>query len=140
MSPNLITLDTSFDLEDFDPLNSNAKMLPSIQQQRPPSQVAHDLASTMFAASASRPTPTNNAHQPISNYHHYNPVYPMNQGGMAAAPPQALPRRIEIDAETDLLRQYGLLSLLDVSSSAMAQQANGSAAPPSSRKDWTDFD
>lgn len=109
MSPNLITLDTSFELEDFDPLNQNAKSIPPIIPR---------TANT------------------------YNPVYPNTfHGAMAAAPPQALPRRKEIDAESELLQQYGLLSLLDSSSSSTTKQhtSNGSATR-SSRKDWTEFD
>lgn len=121
MSPNLIQLDTSFEIEDFDPLNQNAKTIPTIIS-RTPAQKSQELVSAI----------TSNT---------YNPVYPNTfHGAMAAAPPQALPRRREIDAESELLQQYGLLSLLDSSSSTTKQpQANGSA-PRSYRKDWTEFD
>lgn len=121
MSPNLITLDTSFEIEDFDPLNQNAKSIPTMISRPPmPFKVHDNLASVM----------TNT----------YNPVYPTTfHGAMAAAPPQALPKRKEIDAESELLKQYGLLSLLDSSTSKNQHHTlNGNTTR--SRKDWTEFD
>lgn len=121
MSPNLITLDTSFEIEDFDPLNQNAKVLPPLVTR--PAQTANNPTFSMTST--------------------YNPVYPTTyHGAMAAsAPPQALPRRKEIDAESELLQQYGLLSLLDSSSSSTKQHyASNGTSIRSSRKDWTEFE
>lgn len=121
-SPNLIKFDKSFELEDFDPLNENAKTIPPLMPRPSPRNV-HDLASSMTSS--------------------YSPVYPNTyHGAMAAAPPQALPRRKEIDAESELLQQYGLLSLLDSSSSSSKMQnhtTNGNATR-TNRNNWMEFD
>lgn len=159
---NLIQLDsanTSFELEDFDPLNKNARQIPRAKKQPP----ALPIIQPAFAA---LPAPAFS-----------NPVYPFHVPNQQAS----LATTAKVDDDIELLRKYGLdrfhlndsnqkyfscSSSLDSSSASSAigninvnrssdqfytpingnagnrlQHVNGSASSIASKKDpWTTFD
>lgn len=166
VSDNLIQLDsanTSFELEDFDPLNKNAKQLPNVAKP-PPVPIAKPAFASVPA--------------PILVQAFSNPVYPFH----VPTAQQSLAAAAKADEDVELLRKYGLdrfhlndssqkyfscNSSLDLSSSSSAMgnlnvsrpkdpffpkpvngnaggqlnHMNGSAHSIASKKDpWTTFD
>lgn len=88
---NLIQLDsnTSFDLEDFDPLNRNAKRIPTVSVQKP-----------FPLPSAAPGTSSSSRVQAFSN-----PVYPYYLPGQQQPSHSAATKT---DDDVELLRKYGL--------------------------------
>ncbi|XP_037046694.1 DENN domain-containing protein 1A isoform X3 [Bradysia coprophila] len=123
-TPNLINLEanTSFELEDFDPLNKNAKPMP------PPK--------TALVASSSQSlnrVPLPGLANPM--YPYYTPQRQM---------PLKKPQNRTNDDDVELLRKYGLdqFSLVDDCNmgASGSSQSNGSMRNSSDRNNWTVFD
>ncbi|KAG4066981.1 hypothetical protein HA402_007729 [Bradysia odoriphaga] len=123
-TPNLINLEanTSFELEDFDPLNKNAKPMP------PPK--------TALVASSSQSlnrVPLPGLANPM--YPYYTPQRQM---------PLKKPQNSTNDDDVELLRKYGLdqFSLVDDCNmgASGSSQSNGSMRNSSDRNNWTVFD
>lgn len=103
-SANLIELDSSLTLEvdDFDPLNQNARRMPPVQKSR--SAVLASVPSTI---------PSPNAYHRVAAFS--NPVYPYHQlpvgqqKGLVqqSTTPSPVPSNYKED-ENELLRKYGL--------------------------------
>lgn len=132
-TPNLIQLEsnTSFDLEDFDPLNQNARQIPPIAATR--------ILNAPITAGKSSMSPSNMTST-------YRPVYssylaPKHQ--QSQVPPTAPPRRRETEDDVELLRKYGLdqFSLTD-GAAGSSNSHNSSSTPRSSRDrtNWTVFE
>lgn len=127
-------LDTSFEVADFDPLNQNAKKLPSFVTGFKPS--IHLTCGP--SATNSDPTP---------NYNTYTPVYPTLTSVPANHPKQASFEATDTDVE--LLRKYGLdkFSLageISIDASKIERPCTSATAiqtkTHSTRSKWTDFD
>lgn len=88
MSNNLIELDTSLDLEDFDPLNQNAKPIPRQPQRLVTPTLG--LNEKQMSASMNRPIAFS------------NPVYPFH------LPQQLSSQAVRSEDDVELLRKYGL--------------------------------
>lgn len=144
ISPNLITLDTSFEVEDFDPLNQNAKALPAAPVRSPPVLplpfAASGQTSSMSAAGVNHATTS------------YRPVYPTTTAGMMPISAvcagrqmqQQLRSRQENEADYELLRKYGLdkfsLSSGGAAGNAGSQVAEASIPSTARQRNWTDFE
>lgn len=90
VSDNLIQLDsanTSFELDDFDPLNKNAKQIP-----KPAKPLPVPIGQSVFTA------------VPIRLSAFSNPVYPFH----VPAQPSLTAATTKIDEDVELLRKYGL--------------------------------
>lgn len=128
-TPNLINLETntSFELEDFDPLNKNAKPIP-------PPKTALVASSSQSLNRIALPGLTN----PM--YPYYTPQHQMQL---------KKPQSHTNDDDVELLRKYGLdqFSLVDGGSdggcnkgASGSSQSNGSTRNSSDRNNWTVFD
>lgn len=121
---DLIELDTSlsFEVDDFDPLNQNARQLPPVPKRS--SIVLPTIPSSLPSPSINLNAESIN--NPIYPYHQSrpqafsNPVYPYHQPPIAqpfrrSTDPSAIPLNHKEDDETELLRKYGLdrLNLVD---------------------------
>lgn len=122
---DLIELDSSlsFEVDDFDPLNQNARQLPPVPKRS--SVVLPTIPSSL------PPPKIDSINNPIYPYHQSraqafsNPVYPYHQPSIAQPPNQPFRRSTDPstmpmsnykdDDETELLRKYGLdrLNLVD---------------------------
>lgn len=128
-STDLIELNasTSFEIDDFDPLNQNAKQLPIVQSKGGPSIVLSQISS--------------NAHTGVQAFS--NPVYPFHMPNQLPPKPQSsvaiasstsnattvannTTTNNKIDDELELLRKYGLdrFKIVDTNRS---NQCNGTA-------------
>lgn len=115
---DLIELDasTSFEIDDFDPLNQNAKQLPIVQSKgAPPSIVLPQISSKTAAP---------NAHAVVGDAQAFsNPIYPFHMPNQLPPKPQSsiitsstssnsltttTATNNKIDDEQELLRKYGL--------------------------------
>lgn len=113
ISTNLIELDasTSFELDDFDPLNQNAKKIPAFMNPPPASVVLTQMLSTSPGTSQS-----NSQHAQAFS----NPVYPYYLP-QHTNPQQLTENATKQDEEIELLRKYGLdrFKLVDTNRSSL---------------------
>lgn len=111
MSADLIELDSreaSFEVDDFDPLNQNAKQIPTVPKRSP--VVLPPIPSSMppMSKGATQPLPTQQSRgQAFSNpmYPYYIPTY--IQKSTNSMPPNMISNS-KIDDDIELLRKYGL--------------------------------
>lgn len=112
----------SFEVDDFDPLNQNARqlppvpkrssiVLPTIPSSLPPSN-AESVNNPIYPYHQSRPQAFSN---PVYPYHQPPVAQPTNQPFRRSTDPLAMPSIYKDDDETELLRKYGLdrLNLVD---------------------------
>ncbi|XP_046809778.1 mucin-5AC isoform X3 [Lucilia cuprina] len=150
---DLISLDdshnSSFDLEDFDPLNQNARPLPT-------HKVGGGINSTSNTHMKSTTLPTTNAKNPstlmtissISNplYTYYTPQHlpqPMALKPPTEKPPP-LPKTVPPpmpppDEDFELLRKYGL-DQFTLITTTVTTTSNSSTITTSGMSNWTTFD
>lgn len=97
--------DDDFDVNDFDPLNDNAKKIPPVPLRSPvvlptaPSLMPKPKPNPSFVY---RPVQNRFVNNPSYTYHHV-PVPPMNN-----LMPSTTPSPKPVDDENELLRKYGL--------------------------------
>lgn len=128
MPVDLIELDSreaSFEVDDFDPLNQNAKQIPAVPKRTP-------VVLPTVPSSVPKSAPPNHANPGFSNpmYPYFIPSY-LQQSANAAQPPASNPMNntTKIDDDVELLRKYGLdrFKLID-RNSRTSTQSNDTAA------------
>lgn len=134
---DLIKLDTSIELEDFDPLNQNAKPIPSLPAVMPMSNAGRMNG---FGVVNHMATTTTSAIPGSFN----NPLYPYFEPPSMASPTpsQQAHRQNNLpfgDDDTELLRKYGLDQLTLETEGATAINKSTTISGDTTRN-WTTFE
>lgn len=159
---DLISLDdshsNSFDLEDFDPLNQNARPLPSIGKLSTGAAAAcAGMKAKTLPANATNPASLmmmNNSSNSISNptYNIYTPKHLQPPSEKPPPLPTSIPPPLPPpDEDFELLRKYGLdqFSLITAAVTSTSNSAAVTAVPTtktnglttsSGMQNWTTFD
>lgn len=109
-STDLIVLDSSLSLDDFDPLNDNAKRIPEVPRRSFPSPVPPAINNPSYVSSQIQPKGFSN---PI--YTFYQPGQSMNYTKKSTTSTTPSPNPTIKEDDKELLRKYGLdrLNLID---------------------------
>lgn len=134
-STDLIELDasTSFEIDDFDPLNQNAKQLPIVRSKGAAPSIVLPQMSSIASAPPNAYAAAASGVQAFSN-----PVYPFHIPGQLPPKPQSstssnsltntTATTSKIDDELELLRKYGLdLDRFKIVDTNRSIQCNGTA-------------
>lgn len=128
---DLIELDSreaSFEVDDFDPLNQNAKQIPAVPKRTP-------VVLATVPSSVPKVPPQNHGNPGFSNpmYPYFIPSY-LQKSANAAQPPasNAVNNTTKIDDDVELLRKYGLdrFKLIERNTRTSTQSSNDTAPNP----------